>query len=260
MEYWVKSIIGHNLKVRIDKIHQKTHSSTFPLFHFSRIEANTHASKNISFIQLFVGTICTLLLGCSSAYYGTMEKLGYPKRDLMVNRVESARDAQQDAKEEFESALEKFRTVVNFEGGALEKKYDELKTAYDRSEARAESVSERIQSVEDVAKALFEEWESELDQYSSSSLRRSSAAKLQQTKRQYTQLISAMKRAEKKMDPVLAAFKDQVLYLKHNLNAKAIASLQTELVSVQSDVDALIREMNASIKEANTFISAMAKE
>jgi Skp family chaperone for outer membrane proteins len=212
-------------------------------------------------LHLFMlGAIAALLLGCSSAYYGTMEKLGYHKRDLMVNRVESARDAQEDAKQEFQSALEKFRTVVKFDGGTLEQKYDELKTAYDRSEARAEKVTDRIESVEDVAEALFEEWESELDQYSNSSLRRSSARKLEQTKRQYAQLINAMKRAEKKMDPVLAAFKDQVLYLKHNLNAKAIASLQTELVSVQSDVDALIREMNASIREANAFISAMEKE
>jgi hypothetical protein len=209
---------------------------------------------------VLLGTVSTLLLGCSSAYYGTMEKLGYPKRDLMVNRVESARDAQQDAKEEFETALEKFKSVLNFEGGALEEKYDQLKAAYDRSDARADTVRDRIESVEDVADALFEEWEAELDQYSSSSLRRSSARKLQQTKQQYAQLISAMKRAEKKMDPVLAAFHDQVLFLKHNLNAKAIASLQTELVSVQTEIDALIREMNASIKEANAFIGAMAKE
>jgi len=212
-------------------------------------------------LRLFlIFPLLTLVLGCSSAYYGTMEKLGYPKRDLMVNRVESARDAQQDAKEEFETALEKFKSVLNFEGGALEEKYDQLKAAYDRSDARAETVRDRIESVEDVAEALFEEWEAELDQYSSSSLRRSSARKLQQTKKQYAQLISAMKRAEKKMDPVLAAFHDQVLFLKHNLNAKAIASLQTELVSVQSEIDALIREMNASIKEANAFIGAMAKE
>jgi Skp family chaperone for outer membrane proteins len=212
-------------------------------------------------LRLFlIFPLLTLVLGCSSAYYGTMEKLGYPKRDLMVNRVESARDAQQDAKEEFESALEKFRSVLNFDGGALEEKYNQIKAAYDRSDARAETVRDRIESVEDVAEALFEEWEAELDQYSSSSLRRSSARKLQQTKQQYAQLISAMKRAEKKMDPVLAALKDQVLYLKHNLNAKAIASLKTELVSVQSEIDALIREMNASIKEANAFIGAMAKE
>ena len=59
---------------------------------------------------MFIGLMA--LLGCSSAYYGTMEKLGYHKRDLMVNRVESARDAQEEAKEEFELALEKFSSVL----------------------------------------------------------------------------------------------------------------------------------------------------
>ena len=62
------------------------------------------------------------------------------------------------------------------------------------------------------------------------------------------------------MDPVLVAFHDQVLFLKHNLNARAISSLQTELVSVEAEVDALIRDMEASIKEADAFINAMTKE
>jgi hypothetical protein len=114
--------------------------------------------------------------------------------------------------------------------------------------------------VEDVADALFAEWEEELGQYSSASLRRSSSRKLVETKRQYSQLISAMKRAERKMDPVLTAFNDQVLFLKHNLNARAIASLQTELGSVEAEVNSLIRDMEASIKEADAFISSMAKE
>ena len=198
--------------------------------------------------------------GCETAYYGTMEKLGYHKRDLMVNRVESARDAQEDAKEEFESALEKFSSVLQFDGGDLEDKYDQLKAAYDRSSARAQTVRERIDSVEDVASDLFEEWEAELKEYSNDSLRRSSARKLKQTRRQYSQLIGAMKRAESKMDPVLTAFRDQVLFLKHNLNARAIASLQTELVSVENEVNSLIKDMNASIKEADAFIKTMINE
>ncbi len=106
----------------------------------------------------------------------------------------------------------------------------------------------------------FEKWQTELDQYTSDSLRRSSARKLRQTKQQYAKLIGAMKRAEKKMEPVLRAFNDQVLFLKHNLNARAIASLQTELASVEAEVNSLIRDMEASIKEADTFINAMAKE
>jgi len=209
---------------------------------------------------MLIVTISILLVGCSSAYYGTMEKLGYHKRDLMVNRVESARDAQQEAKEQFESALEKFSSVLKVDGGELKEKYDQLKTAYDKSNARAETVRDRIEAVEDVSEALFDEWQTELDQYTSESLRRSSARKLKQTRQQYTQLIGAMKRAEKKMEPVLLAFHDQVLFLKHNLNARAITSLQTELVSVEAEVNSLIRDMETSIKEADAFINAMAKE
>ena len=198
-------------------------------------------------------------LGCESTYYKTMETVGYHKRDIMVDRVQDARDAQEEAKEQFESALEKFSSVLGFKGGDLEEKYEQLKTEYEKSDDKASAVSSRIASVENVADDLFVEWEEELNQYSSSSLKQSSARKLRDTKKRYAQLIGAMKRAEKKIGPVLAAFKDQVLYLKHNLNAQAIASLQSELASIETDVARLIKEMEASIKEADAFISSMEK-
>jgi hypothetical protein len=189
-----------------------------------------------------------------------METMGYHKRDLMVSDVEKARDAQQEAKEQFKSALERFTTVLNVKGGELQDKYDTLNAEYEKSEAKAQAVRDRIASVEDVSAALFKEWEAELQEYSSASLRQNSQKKLTQTRTQYAQLIKAMKRAETKMNPVLAKFKDQVLFLKHNLNAQAIASLKNELVSVEGNIASLIKEMETSIKEADSFIASMAKE
>jgi len=209
--------------------------------------------------QIIAIAVILLLFGCESTYYKTMETMGYHKRDILVDRVEDARDAQEEAKAQFESALEKFSSVLGFHGGNLEEKYNQLKDEYDESVIKADSVRNRIAAVENVAEDLFAEWQEELNQYTSSSLRRSSARKLRETKRKYAQLIGAMKRAERKIDPVLAAFHDQVLYLKHNLNAQAIASLQSELASIETDVARLIREMEASIKEANSFISSMEK-
>jgi hypothetical protein len=198
--------------------------------------------------------------GCQKAYYSTMEKFGVHKRDIMVDRVEKARDSQQEAKEQFRSALEQFSTVLNFKGGKLEDKYKTLQAEYDRSEAKADEVKERIDAVEDVSDALFAEWKDELDQYTNKSLRRDSERKLARTRRQYEQLIKAMRRAEAKIAPVLKAFHDQVLYLKHNLNAQAIASLQSELVAVESDIAVLIKEMEKSIGEADSFIKTMLEE
>lgn len=212
-------------------------------------------------IMISIFVVSTLAIaGCTSIYYKTMETFGYHKRDLLVSRVQEARDAQQDAKEQFQSALEKFTAVMDFSGGKLEEKYKELKAELESSESIAKTVQKRIGKVGDVAEVLFHEWESELGQYTNERLRQSSEQKLVQTRRSYTQLISAMKRAEAKIDPVLSAFRDQVLFLKHNLNAQAIASLHDELVSVEAEIASLIKEMEASIAEADAFIKAMAKE
>jgi hypothetical protein len=189
-----------------------------------------------------------------------MEKVGFPKRDLLVNRVEKARDTQEEAKEQFKSALEKFSAIVHFDGGVLQEKYDQLSYELEQSESEAEAVRDRINSVEDVAEALFNEWETELEQYNNEKMRRISQGKLTKTRQQYGKLIKVMKRVEQKIEPVLGTFRDQVLFLKHDLNAQAIASIQSELVSVESNVASLIQEMENSIREADTFIQAMSKE
>lgn len=197
------------------------------------------------------------LSGCQTAYYKTMETFGRHKRDILVDRVADARDAQNEAKGQFVSALDEFSSVVNFQGGDLEKKYDALKGEYDKSRSRADAVRQRIDDVKRVSDALFKEWEKELDQYSSDALRRSSEQTMRQTRIRYEQMISAMETAESKIEPVLTAFGDQVLFLKHNLNARAVASLQDELVSVENEIAALVKEMERSVNEANAFIQEM---
>jgi hypothetical protein len=197
------------------------------------------------------------LTACSSMYYGALESAGIPKRELMVHRVEKARDTQEETKEQFKTALEQFTAVTNFNGGDLEVVYNQLNDEYEASVDQAETVRKRIDDIKDVSTALFEEWEEEIEEFSSASLKRSSKTQLSETQRQYRQLINAMESAESKLDPVLTVFKDQVLYLKHNLNARAISSLKNELSGIQSDVSSLIDAMESSIDEANNFINSM---
>lgn len=197
------------------------------------------------------------LVGCQSAYYGALEQVGFHKRDILVSRVKEARDSQEETKEQFQTALERFSEVLSFDGGDLQDKYEELNDEYELSDSKAQAVGERVDDVENVAEALFDEWEDELELYSSAELRRSSESQLKRTRSRYQQLITSMRRAEGKIEPALTAFRDQVLFLKHNLNARAIASLKGELVSVESDIAALVREMEASIDESNAFISEL---
>ncbi len=198
-----------------------------------------------------------LLTACSSMYYSGLEKMGVPKREIMVHRVEKARDTQEETKEQFKSALAQFTAVTQFDGGDLESIYNKLNDEYEASVDQANQVQERIDGIKDVSEALFAEWEDEITQFSSASLKRNSQRQLSETRQQYKQLINAMERAEAKLQPVLLVFKDQVLYLKHNLNARAISALKSELSGIQSDVSALIASMETSIDEANAFIRSM---
>ena len=209
---------------------------------------------------LLLPAILLGLSGCSAVYYGTMEKLGVHKRDIMVDRVKAARDTQNEAKQQFLTAMEQFKSVVNFQGGDLEKEYNKLNATLKKSESKAEDVRNRIRAVEDVSDALFSEWRSEIKQYNNDTLRRSSQRKYDITKKKYTELIGAMKRAEAKLEPALAPLRDQVLFMKHNLNARAIAGLSDELVSVQTNVDRLVRDMESAIAQADAFIASLQAE
>ncbi len=198
--------------------------------------------------------VTLLLAGCESAYYGAWEQLGVEKRDILVDRVEDAMEAQEDAKEEFKDALEQFEAVVGVPDTELKSVYNRLSDAFEDAESRAGEVSGRIDSVEDVAEDLFDEWAEEIEQYTSADLRRKSAAHRRTSMRNYDGLMKAMRRAESRMEPVLSSFRDHVLYLKHNLNAQAISSLRGELGGIETDVGRLIQEMERSIAEAQSFI------
>jgi len=197
------------------------------------------------------------LAGCATAYYGAMEQLGYEKRDLLVERVMDVAKSQEAAKEQFADALEAFRSVVSVDGGDLEKEYDKLSAAYDRSDEKAQKVRDRIKDMKGVSRDLFVEWQKELSEYSDPGLRRTSEKELEATKDRYAVLVQKMDAAADSMDPVLAVFHDRVLFLKHNLNARAIASLGGETDDIEADVSDLIAEMERSIAEADAFIKEM---
>lgn len=200
-----------------------------------------------------------VLASCSSAYYSAMEKVGIHKRDIMVDRVVDAKESQQDAQVQFKSALAEMTALINFDGGDLEEQYNVIQAQYEDSKEAAELVSSRIDKIEDVADALFDEWQDEIEEISSSNLKRQSTAKLRETQRRYESLVRSMRKAESKMAPVLSALKDNSLFLKHNLNAKAVGALQGEMVSIKKDVSALIKDMNSAIEQSQKFIDMLEK-
>lgn len=211
----------------------------------------------VAALGLLLACVVAPLAGCKSVYYGTYEKFGVYKRDLLKKNVKEARDDQQKASEQFKDALTKLKEIYAFNGGDLEKQYRQLQSEYEDSESRAKAVRKRIADVETVGSDLFKEWEKEIGEISTPALADSSRRQLRETRAKYDLMVTALKQAEGSMDPVLLKLHDQVLYLKHNLNAAAIASLRGEATSIQTEISNLIADMNHSIAKADEFIKAM---
>lgn len=201
-----------------------------------------------------------LTTGCRTIYNSTMENVfGYEKRELLKKSVVSLQSEQKDAQKEFKDAMTRLKELYTFNGGELENFYNKLKDSYESCDSESKAVHSRIENMENIADSMFNEWEKEIQQYSSPNLAASSREQLRTTKDRYAQLSRTVRAAESAMKPVLAQIKDNVLFLKHNLNAAAIGSLKNEAANIQSQIEQLLSRMNASIAESDSFIRSLPK-
>jgi len=203
-------------------------------------------------LMLFAG-----LAGCASVQYSALEKVGIHKRDILVDRVEDARDAQADTRENLVSAYEELSSLVGYEGGELEDKYEQLSDSVDEARDATEELDDRLAEIDRVSEDLFDEWESELDLYTNQKLRADQEKKLGLARRQFSEMRSRMQKARDRVDPVMAVLNDNVLFLKHSLNAQSLAALRGQAATLENQVDALIRDMQIAIDDADAFISRM---
>jgi hypothetical protein len=201
-----------------------------------------------------------LTASCGSLYYAAQEKIGNEKRDILVKRVEAGRKDQEEAKKQIKTTLEAFQEVTGFQGGDLERVYKKLDGEYQDSAARANDLKKQIASIEQVASDMFKEWAREIETLKNQRYKTESRRMLRDTQQRYGVLIAKMRQSERKMAPVLAVFRDQVLFLKHNLNARAIRSLKETALQMDTQVEALVQDIDASIKEADDFIAQMKKD
>ena len=194
---------------------------------------------------------------CSRLYYASMEKLGKEKRDILVKRIIDGKKDNEEAREQIKTTLESFKELTGFDGGNLEKTYNKLNGEYEAAKGRADDVSNRIKSINQVAGDLFKEWAAEIEEMRDASLKTRSRAMLREAQQRHQHYMTAMHATERKMQPVIGAFHDQVLFLKHNLNARAINSLKSTLTKLDRDVELLVTDIERSMQESDAFVSSL---
>lgn len=198
-----------------------------------------------------------ILSSCSSVYYNFWETFGKEKRDLLKSKMISADSSHSEVNEELKDSLARIRSEYKFKEGNLEKTYDSLSEDYEDISEKSDLLSNNINKAEDIANDLFAEWNEEALSLNKRNYRNDSLAKLKRTKSSFRDTLSSMRIVEKKMKRLLMQYKDQVTYIKHNLNAKIIGNLQLEMGSISSEMEKLITQINESKSKTKKFISKL---
>ena len=214
-----------------------------------------------SILRGAVGMIpLVLLVGCTSSYYKAMKTFGKEKRDILVSRVKDSKKDQQQAKEQIKTTMESFQELTGFQGGSLVKNYKKLNGEYEKAADSAQKLHNRIDSIDQVSSDLFKEWQKEIDGMENKKLKLQSAGMLRQSRLNEAAYLKSMRQTEARMTPVITAFHDQVTFLKHNLNARAIGSLKGTSARMSTDVDVLMVSLDGSIAQADALIASLNTE
>jgi hypothetical protein len=190
-----------------------------------------------------------LLAACSTAYYAAMEQLGWEPRDILINRVEVARDSQAAARTQFDQALRRMRALGNDDvdraaGDAA------LRRACGDAAARARDLQKRVANVATAGATLFDALQGDNAAIKDPAARARAEQRTAQSRARYDRLLAAMQQASDATTPALSA-------LQAPLAAAAPppgAAVRAALPAAEAAVATLVGEIDHAIAEADAFV------
>lgn len=184
---------------------------------------------------------------------------GMPQEDL-VERVRGAQDEVSEGREDFGAAFNLYQRLSAPQAVELDELSDDFADSIESCAARASDVAERIESVRGEADALFKGWNEQLARFSGETLRKKSEAMMLDTQARAQRVLAALERVEARAQPMLLKLQDYALFFHHNLNARAIATLQDTYKDFDSEFKALEGEFGKAQAEITAFLDQFVEQ
>lgn len=207
-------------------------------------------------LNLLIFALLICLTGCSGGAY---KSSGQYKRDVLTKRIEKARQSHERARSQFQVVLTGYSSIVDSNETDLRDEYNKLVKQYNLAKAVANDMYRKNDEVEKFGKPLFRDWEDELDAYKNEAIRRSSEEYLDTTRRNYLQVLHAIKNSRSSTASILKTLDDQMLFLSQNLNSDALKSFKKEIEALKTGLIALDKMMEKAIDETKKFATTGSK-
>jgi len=176
-------------------------------------------------------------------------------QQALVDSVRSAAVETEESQEDYGSALNLFQRLTAPQAVEIETLNEDFDEALEECQQRADDLAERLESVRTEADTLFQSWTQDLEHFSGDALRKKSEAMMVETQARAQRVITSLESVRASMTPVLLKLQDYSLFFRHNLNARAIATLEDTYKGFDSEFTALNQELEQARAEMATFLA-----
>jgi hypothetical protein len=203
--------------------------------------------------------LACLLGGCSTMYYAAMSQLGWERRDILVHRIEVARDSLRATGRALDAAWRTFHAAAAADADAAVVPAH-LQTAYAHTDASARDAQQHVAAVESAGRALFEAWREDVAGTEDAALRTRDAELYERARARYDSTLAAMRQALAGIPPVLDLLRDQAAFLQRDQGPAARGALRAALAAAVADAGRLQQDIGRAIIEANASVQQLAAE
>lgn len=195
--------------------------------------------------------------GCSAAYYAAMEQLGWEKRDILVNRIEVARDALRAAARRVTTAWQVVERASAAEAGPVAAR---LRTALADAHTDAAVAERRVAGVAAAGTRLFTSWAQEVADTRDAAQRTRGEEIYARAEERYGRMLAVMQEAVAAMPPVLAVLREQAAALEAAPGAATGAAVRAALAAAADELGVLQLATDRAAAEADAGVQQLALE
>jgi hypothetical protein len=180
--------------------------------------------------------------------------------DDLVEAVEKVNGELDSSKESMLAAVQKLQAVTapDFKGDAVAA-YKDLKKTIDSSDDQANDLRKCVEKMQAAAEPVFDQWTKDLEAYSNPEMRARSQQRLAAARERFDTVVAAVEPVLVEYETINQTLHDHALFLSHDMNPAAIATIQGDVRSVAKEASALDGSFNSAKAAARAYVDSAAQ-
>ena len=219
-------------------------------------------SHSRSFAPAAVLLAAPLLLGTSACKSGSVRGLksaDIVRVDNLGAQIEAVHVESEISKQRLRDAIEAVRAIASYDFvGDPAVAFNDFVTAVEASVEQAETLRDAILPMEESGGAFFDQWNDDLDSFSSVEMRNRSRERLLATHKRFRVIMAAVVPAQRGFDEVNKRLQDYASFLSNDFNATAIAAIEGDVRVLRSKAAKVDQRFDACMRATSAYLEATA--